>query len=120
MNSINPILIEFLLRSAVKNLPAKKREIYQYIESRENELEEVALNETHFIQLMNEKSPFKEAAVHFSVDILAIIDAMNEAQAEIDRVIKERCNRMKWIDCTELQRSKHKLKDNKLSFIFVS
>ena len=120
MNPINPILIEFLHRSAVSKLSDQKREIYQFIESKENQLEEISLNEKQFIQLMSERSPYKAAADHFSLDISSIKDVMDEAQAEIDRTINERCNRIKWIDCTDMMRNKQGRKDNQWSFIFVS
>jgi hypothetical protein len=109
MNPINPILIEFLHRSAVSKLSDQKRKIYQFIESKENQLEEISLNEKQFIQLMRERSPYKAAA-----------DVMDEAQTEIDRVINERCNRIKWIDYTDRMRKKQGRKDNQWSFIFVS
>jgi uncharacterized coiled-coil DUF342 family protein len=120
MNSINPILIKFLYRSAVSKLSDQKREIYQFIESKENQLEEISFNEKQFIQLMSERSPYKAAADHFSLDITSIKEVMDEAHAEIDQVIKERCNRIKWIDCSDTMRNKQGSKDNQWSFIFVS
>ncbi|WP_251528116.1 hypothetical protein [Metabacillus litoralis] len=120
MKPINPIIIEFLHRSAVSKLSDQKREIYQFIESKENQLEEISFNEKQFIQLMSERSPYKAAATHFSLDILSIKDVMDKAQAEIDWTINERCSRIKWIDCTDMMRNKQGRKDNQWSFIFVS
>lgn len=117
---MNPILIEFFHRYAVSNLSEKKREIYQFVESIENQMEVISENEREFIQLMSEYSPYKAAADHFSLDILYIKNVMDEAQAEIDRVIHERCHRMKWIDCTEMMRNKQGKKANQWFFIFVS
>ncbi|NRK74475.1 hypothetical protein F3B05_26085, partial [Salmonella enterica subsp. enterica serovar Typhi] len=51
MNSVNPVVVQFFYRSAIANLPEKKREIYQYIESKEVELEEMAINEKQFMEL---------------------------------------------------------------------
>lgn len=116
---MNSILLGFFQRNAVLKLPDRKREIYQFIEGKENQLEEVATNEEHFIRLLCERSPFKAAADHFSLDISYIKDLMDEAQEEIDRVIDERCNRMKWIDCTDMMRYAEG-KDNQWAFIFVS
>ena len=120
MKTINPFLIEFLYRSAVSKLSTKKREIYQFIESKENQLEEISSNEKQFIQLMSEESPYKAAADHFSLDISSIKEVMEDAQAEIEQVINERCNRMKWIDCTDRMKTKYRRKDIQWSFIFVS
>ncbi|KAB2333305.1 hypothetical protein F7731_15720 [Cytobacillus depressus] len=117
---INPILFEFFHRYAVSNLSDKKREIYQFIENKENQLEIISLNEKEFIQLMSENSPYKAAADYFSLDILSIKNVMDEAQDDIDRVINEKCNRMKWIDCTEKMRKTYGCNDNQWSFIFVS
>ncbi|WP_413301067.1 hypothetical protein AA0X95_20365 [Bacillus sp. 1P10SD] len=117
---MNPILWGFLHRSAVLKLPDLKREIYQFIESKENQLEEISINEEQFIQLLCEKSPFKAASDHFSLHISYIKDLMDEAQVEIDQVIEERSNRMKWIDCTEMMRYVKGRKDYQLAFIFVS
>ncbi|WP_152681105.1 hypothetical protein [Neobacillus vireti] len=120
INSINPILMEFLHRSAVAKLPNQIREVYQFIESKENQLEEISFNETQFIHLMNERSPYKAAADHFSINISSIKDIMDDAQAKIDRVIKDRCDRIKWIDYTDTIRSKQGNKNNQWCFIFVS
>jgi hypothetical protein len=117
---MNPILRGFLHRSAVLKLADRKREIYQFIESKENQLEEIAINEEQFIQLLCEKSPFKAAADHFSLHISYIKSLIDEAQAEIDQAIDERCNRMEWIDCTEMMRHAKGRKDNQWAFIFVS
>ena len=120
MKPINPILIELFYRSAISKLSDDKREIYQFIESKEKQLEEISFNEKQFILLMSERPPYKAAADHFSLDITSIKKVMDEAHAEIDQVIKERCNRMKWIDCTDTMRNKQGRKDNQWSFIFVS
>jgi len=48
------------------------REIYQFIESKETQLEEMASTEQQFIQLMINQSPFKEAAEQFSLSISTI------------------------------------------------
>lgn len=119
VSNMNPILIEFLHRSAVSKLSDQKREIYQFIESKENQLEEIAFDEKQFIQLMSERSPYKAAADHFLLDISSIKDVMDEAQAEIDRTINERFNRIKWIDCTDMMRNRRGKKDNQWSFIFI-
>lgn len=117
---MNPILLGFFQRNAVLKLPDRKREIYQFIESKENQLEEIAINEEHFIQILCEMSPFKAAADHFLLDISYIKELMDEAQAEIDRVIDERCNRMRWIDCTDMMGYAAGRKDNQWAFIFLS
>jgi len=120
MRSINPILVQFLYRSAIANLSDKKREIYQYIERKEDELEKIASNEKQFIQLMHEKSPFKEAADYFLLDISSIKEVMEEAQAEIDMMIMKRSNRMRWIDYTDVKKNSRRKKSKEWTFIFVS
>ena len=50
MNPINPILIELLHRSAVSKLSDQKREIYQFIRVKENQLEEISFNEKQFVE----------------------------------------------------------------------
>ncbi|MBO0997489.1 hypothetical protein IOC57_06965 [Bacillus sp. SD075] len=101
MEQFNPILMEFLLRSAIKKLPDIQREVYQYIESMEYRLEDTAVDEKQFLQLMIANSPFKAAADHFSLPISTIKKIMDEAQLEIDTSIDERCKRIKWIDYTD-------------------
>ncbi|MGG4264732.1 hypothetical protein [Peribacillus simplex] len=118
MERINPILMEFLLRSVIKKLPDLSREVYQYIESMEYQLEEVSVDEKQFLQLMIEKSPFKAAADHFSLHISTIKEIMDEAQMEIDKSIEERCNRMRWIDYTDT--CKRSDKTTQRAFIFLS
>ncbi|MCM3584906.1 hypothetical protein M3182_03995 [Mesobacillus maritimus] len=118
MKAFNPILIEFLHRSAISNLPDQKREIYQFIVKMENQLEEISLNETQFMSYMIDNSPFKAAAEYFSVDIFFIKKVMDEAQAEIDRIMNKRCNRLKWVDCTDRMKSQHG--EKQWSFLFIS
>ena len=117
---MNPILIEFLHRSAVSKLANDKREIYQFIENKENQLEDISVNEKQFMQLMIEQSPYKAAAEYFSLDISSIKAVMDEAQAEVDRMINERCKHIRWIDCTDMMRKKRGRKDKQWSFLFVS
>ncbi|UTI41323.1 hypothetical protein [Niallia sp. RD1] len=116
MNSVNPILVPFFYRSAIANLPERKREIYQYIESKEAELEKIAANEKQFMELMVEKSPFKEAADHFSLTMSTIKEIMDEAQAEIDLMIMARINRMRWINYSKTERKFQKRKNKKWTF----
>lgn len=84
------------------------REIYQFIESKETQLEEMASTEQQFIQLMINQSPFKEAAEQFSLSISTIKEIMDKAQAEIDRVVNERCTQVKWIESTNRQKKQDK------------
>lgn len=120
MADTHPALVNLLYRSAISSLPANKREIYQYVESKELELEELAVSEKHFVQLMYNHSPFKEAARYFSLDIATVKKIMDEAQAEIDSVIVRRINGLKWIDYSAdgKQSSKHPRK--KWTFVFLS
>lgn len=120
MSSMNPILLEFLHRSAVSKLADDKREIYQFIESKENQLEDISVNEQQFMQLMVEQFPYKAAAEHFSLDLSMVKAVMDEAQAEINRMIDERCKHIRWIDCTDKIRKKRGRKEKQWSFLFVS
>ncbi|MED4040199.1 hypothetical protein [Niallia taxi] len=120
MNLINPILVEFLYRSTIESLPSTMREIYRFIECEEDELERMAVNESHFIKLMNEKSPIRKAAEHFSLKVPHIKAVINQAQGEIDRTMIERYKRIKWIDMTDYKpAAKNKIK-SKWSFVFVN
>ncbi|HEO8419240.1 hypothetical protein [Niallia sp. FSL W8-0635] len=110
MNSVNPVLVPFFYQSAIANLPEKKREIYQYIQSKEVELEKIAVNEKQFMELMVEKSPFKEASEYFSLSMPAIKEIMDEAQAEIDLMIMTTINRMRWINYAKTDRKARKNK----------
>ena len=118
MEQINHILIEFLHRSVIKKLPDIHREVYQYIERMEYQLEEVSVDEKQFLQLMIKKSTFKAAADHFSLHISTIKEIMDEAQMEIDKSIDERCNRIKWLDYTD--KLKQSDKTTQRAFIFLS
>lgn len=120
MRSLNPILVQFLYRSSIEQLPEKKREIYQYIERKEEELETIADDEKHFIQLMKEKSPFIEASTHFSLDTSTIKNIMDEAQIEIDSMIVTRFNKIKWIDYTDGEKTKAEKTNKEWKFIFMS
>ncbi len=117
MKQVNPILIKFFHRSAVLKLPRKLREIYQFVESKEEHLEEISINEEQFMNLMIGRSPLKEAADQFSLELSAVKEIMDEAQDEIDRLIKAKCNHMKWIDYTNKMKN---LDNSKRFYIFRS
>jgi len=119
MNTLNPILVQFLYRSAIESLPDKYREIYRFIECKEDELEIQAVNENHFIQLINEKCPFQEAASHFSLDFQAIKDIMTDAQSEIDKKIAERCKQIKWVDISAVKNTNRTVL-KEWTYVFVS
>lgn len=120
MNLINPILVEFLYRSTIESLSPSMREIYQFIECEEDELERMAVSESHFIKLMNEKPPIRKAAEHFSLKVPHIKAVINQAQGEIDRAMIERYKQIKWIDMTDYKpAAKNKTKSN-WSFVFVN
>jgi hypothetical protein len=118
MNTLNPILVQFLYRSAIESLPDKYREVYRFIERKEDELEMEAVNENHFIQLINEKSPFQEAASYFSLDLQAINDIMTEAQSVIDKKIVDRCKQIKWVDMSAVKDTNGTSKE--WTYVFVS
>lgn len=65
MNSVNPVLVQIFYRSAIANMPEKKREIYQYITTKEEELEKIAVSVKQFMELRVNHSPFKEASSYF-------------------------------------------------------
>jgi len=119
MKQVHPIVMEFFHRSAVANLPHPLREIYQFIENKESQLEEMASTEQQFIHLMIERSPLKEAAEQFSLKNSTIKELIEKAQAEINCVIYERCAQVRWIDCTNKQKKQFRKNDFQRSFIFV-
>ncbi|MFP3722282.1 hypothetical protein SFC57_04870 [Niallia circulans] len=118
MNSVNPVLVQIFYRSAIANLPEKKREIYRYITSKEEELEKIAVSEKQFMELMVNHSPFIEASNYFSLSMSTIKEIMDEAQAEIDLMIMTRINQMRWINYSKTDRKARKNK--KWTFVFVS
>ena len=120
MNLINPILVEFLYRSTIESLPPTMREIYQFIECEEDELERVAVNESHFIKLMNEEPPIRKAAEHFSLKVPHIKAVIDQAQGEIDRTMIERYKKLKWVDMTNYKPAAKNKPKSKWSFVFVN
>lgn len=118
--TIHPVLLDIFHRNAVSKLPDQKREIYQFIVDMEHHLEDIAVDEKQFLQLMIERSPFKVAAAHFSLEIPYVKLVMDEAQKEINGMVDERCNRMEWIDCTDMIRHKKNYKENQWLFVFQS
>ena len=119
MHTLNPVLVQFLYRSAIESLPDKYKEIYRFIESREDELEMEAVNESHFRQLFHEKSPFQAAVSHFSLDFQTIKNIMTEAQAEIDNKIVERLKQIKWVDMS-MDSNTNDTERKNWTYVFVS
>lgn len=118
MKEVNPILMEFFHRSAVSNLPQKTKEVFQFIEEKEEQLERASVTEEQFLTLLIANSPFKEAEKQFSLDISTIKKMVDEAQAEIERVIKIKCERMRWLDVTN-RLSTNRTNKNDLQRIFL-
>lgn len=120
MSDVNPFLVNLLYQSSISGLPNKKRQIYQYIERKELELEEIAVSEKHFVQLMYNNSPFKDAADFFSLDITTVKNIMDEVQGELDLMMAKRLSRIKWIDYSD-RIKKHKSNEQKnWTFVFLS
>lgn len=65
------------------------------------QLEEASVTEEQFLSLLIAHSPLKEAERQFSLELSMIKKIVDEAQAEIDRVVKARCERMSWFDVTD-------------------
>ncbi|MER3007368.1 hypothetical protein, partial [Bacillus licheniformis] len=81
-------------------LPEEKRMLYEYIVNIEDTLAQQAATSEHFISLLIEHAPHKQAAAHFGCSYGEILKRMREIEEELDDQLHIRLSKAKWMDCT--------------------
>jgi hypothetical protein len=102
---MNGYLIEILAREIVQALPPQKREMYQYVVRREDELARQASTSDEFMNLLIKHAPHRQAADYFRLTFGEFMAEMREIEKEIEKEIERQLNRklqqVKWVDCTD-------------------
>ncbi|MGD6795413.1 hypothetical protein [Metabacillus indicus] len=88
-------------KGIIAGLSETKRTVYQYIESREDELASQCETKEQFLNMIVKVSPYHEAANRFSISVEEVYRLMKEAEAEINKKLEQKLGTYKWIDCTE-------------------
>lgn len=117
---MNERLMDFLLKSEVARLPEEKRKLYQFVTEAEDSLAEQAATVDEFYSLVLADSPVNSAMNYFQLPYDKVVAMLMDVEEELDRRIKKRSNRVKWIEF----KSHHKpgtLDDgNKKLFLFIN
>lgn len=107
-----------LAKGIIAGLSETKRSVYQYIESREDELASQCETKEQFLTMLVKVSPYHEAAGRFNISAEEIYRLMKETEAEINKKLEQKLNTYKWIDCTE--RMGNGSENNKKHFLFLA
>ncbi|WJV29905.1 hypothetical protein QTG56_01700 [Rossellomorea sp. AcN35-11] len=107
---MNDNLMEILARDIVKSLPPRKRDMYQYVVQREDELARQASTSDEFMNLLIQHAPHRQAADHFSLTYGRFMVEMREIEKEINRKLDEKLQHAKWVDCTDAMGSDRNVK----------
>ncbi|MGG4488587.1 hypothetical protein [Metabacillus idriensis] len=107
-----------LAKGIIAGLSETKRNVYRYIESREDELASQCETKEQFLTMLVQVSPYHEAANRFSISVEEIYRLMKETEAEINKKLEQQLSTYKWIDCTE--RIENGSASNKKHFLFLT
>jgi hypothetical protein len=82
---MNGYVMEILARDIVKSLPSRKRDMYQFVVLREDELARQASTFDEFMSLLIRHAPHRQAADHFHLTFGEFMVEMREIEKEIER-----------------------------------
>jgi hypothetical protein len=117
---MNGYLMEILGRDIVKSLPSRKRDMYQYVIRREDELARQASTSDEFMSLLIKHAPHRQAADHFHLPFGEFMVEMREIEKEIEQQLSLKLQQVKWVDCTDvMQRGVTDLSDKKYFYFSV-
>ncbi|MEL3971053.1 hypothetical protein AAEO50_02075 [Rossellomorea oryzaecorticis] len=117
---MNGYLMEILARDIVKSLPSRKRDMYQYVVRREDELARQATTSDEFMSLLIRHAPHRQAAEHFHLSFGEFMAEMREIEKEIDRQLSRKLQQVRWVDCTDvMQRGVPESLDKKYFYFSV-
>lgn len=97
---MNESLAGMLLKGLIESLPEEKRTLYEYMVKMEDTLAQRAVTSEHFISLLIEHAPHKQAAAHFGCSYGEILKRMREIEEELDDQLHTRLSKAKWMNCT--------------------
>jgi hypothetical protein len=110
-------LVEILLREMVSSLPNKKREIYQFIVSLEDELAARSTTSEQFINLLVLHAPHQQAAEHFKLSFGEVLTLMHDIEGELNEKIEMKISKLKWINCSSIDSITHR---NQKTFLLIT
>ncbi|KAB7670782.1 hypothetical protein [Bacillus sp. B1-b2] len=95
-------VMEIFVRDIVKNLPRKKKKIYQFIVDIEEDLAKQSKTKKEFMTLLRTQLPHQQAASHFDLSLQEVVTIMEEAEDIISRILDSKIKKYKWMDYTEM------------------
>lgn len=98
MEYMNERLMDFLMKSELARLPEEKRKLYQFVTEAEDSLAEQAASVDEFYSLVLADSPVNAAMNYFQWSYDQVVEVLMDVEEELDRRIKQRSNRVKWIE----------------------
>lgn len=94
--------MEILIRETVKQLPRKKKNIYQYIIDIEESLAKQAKTKKEFLSLLSTQLPHQQAASHFNMSLVEVVQIMQEIEDDLSKMLDSKGKKYKWIDYTDI------------------
>ncbi|WP_101845299.1 hypothetical protein [Halobacillus sp. Marseille-P3879] len=116
VKKLSDYLIKLLTDKIVGTLTKDQKEIYNYVTQMEEDVAEEVTTEQDFLVRLKSDSPHERAARHFDMTFLELINKINRIDEEIARQLETKLDLVRWIDCTELVRSKVNINKNQKVF----
>lgn len=118
---MNEHLMNIFTCEIIARLPRTKRNVYEYIESMEDQLASQCETKEQFLTLLAEKSPYQLAADRFHMSLQEMYELMKEIEDEINSRLDLKIEKHRWIDYTYKVLKNHDgSNQNKKFFLFVS
>jgi hypothetical protein len=117
---MNHHLMEILGREIIKSLPAEKREMYEYVVQKEDELAQWATTSEEFLALLVKHAPHRQAARHFNLTFGELMMTMREIEEEINQQLESKLKNVQWVDLTKTVRGRIGNFDENCKFYYFS
>lgn len=117
---MNERLMDFLLKSEIARLPEEKRKLYQFVTEAEDSLAEKAATVDEFYNLVLGDSPVNSAMNYFQWSYDKVVAMLMDVEEELDHRIKQRSNRVKWIEFKGKRDSQTVDEESNKLFLFIN
>lgn len=117
---MNERVLDFLRKSEVSRLPEEKRKLYEFITAAEDALAEQAATADEFFSLVLTESPITSAMNHFRLPYDKVVSLLTEIEEELHVKIKQRSEKVQWIDYSDKCNSATEGERKNQLFLFIN
>ncbi|WP_051314756.1 hypothetical protein [Alteribacter aurantiacus] len=92
---------EYARARCISQLPEPDRSLFRFVENAELSLADEAINENHYVQLLQQQSPIYQAAEAFNLDPVTVFNSVQRIEASLEDAISDYARRLSLIDYTD-------------------